>query len=219
MRFHVQTAGSTLTAQQSDVNVARVALQCLSAVLGGCQSLHANARDEALALPTEESARLALRTQQVIAHESGVTDSVDPLGGSFLVEHLTDEIEKGARAYLARIEAMGGMVASLPTGFVQREIGEAAYVAQRAVESGEQVVVGVNRFQVNDEIEPKLLRSDQSAEREQRQSLEQIRMQRDGAAVTRALTRVENACRGDGNLVEPILEAVAIGALKYRRIS
>ena len=208
LRFHVQTAGSTLTAQQSDVNVARVALQCLSAVLGGCQSLHSNGRDEALALPTEESARLALRTQQVVAYESGVTDSVDPLGGSFLIERLTDDIESGARKYLEKIEALGGMVAALPSGFVQREIADAAYDAQRAIDSGDQVVVGVNRFQLEEDAEPKLLRTDESLAEQQRQAVQRVRAQRDGAVVAQALARVEDSCRGNDNLVEPILEAV-----------
>ena len=208
LRFHVQTAGSTLTAQQSDVNVARVALQALSAVLGGCQSLHTNGRDEALALPTEESARLALRTQQVIAHESGVADSVDPLGGSFLIERLTNDIENGAREYLLKIERMGGMVAALPSGFVQREIADAAYDAQRAIDSGDQVIVGVNKFQSDEDVEPELLRTDESLAEQQRLSVQRVRAQRDGAVAARTLARVEDTCRGNENLVEPILEAV-----------
>jgi len=208
LRFHTQTAGSTLTAQQPDVNVARVALQCLAAVLGGTQSLHANGRDEALALPTEASATLALRTQQVVAHESGVADVVDPLGGSWHVEHLTEAIERGAREYLRKIDDLGGMVAALPTGFVQREIAEAAYQAQLAIESGDAVVVGVNRFVEKDEAEPAIQRPDESAGIAQRASLEAVRRGRDEAAVARALDRVEDACRGSANLVEPILEAV-----------
>ena len=207
LRFHAQTAGSTLTAQQPDVNVARVALQCLAAVLGGCQSLHANARDEALALPTDARAKLALRTQQVLAHETGVADSVDPLGGSWLVEHLTDEVERGARGYLDRIEALGGMVAALPTGFVQREIAEAAYRAQRAIEDGDAVVIGVNRFADGEDVEPELLRPDESAAAEQRLSLARVRAGRDDPAVRKALAAVSDACRGEANLMEPILEA------------
>ncbi len=208
LRFHVQTAGSTLTAQQPEVNVARVALQCLSAVLGGCQSLHSNASDEALALPTETSARVALRTQQVIAHESGVADSIDPFGGSFLVEKLTDDIEAGARTYLAKIETLGGMVEALPSGYVQREIADAAYDAQRAIESGDAVVVGVNKYRMEDEAGPPLLRPDESQAESQRQALQRLRAERDGTAVARALSRIEDTCRGTDNLVEPIIEAV-----------
>jgi methylmalonyl-CoA mutase N-terminal domain/subunit len=208
LRFHTQTAGSTLTAQQPMVNVSRVALQCLSAVLGGTQSLHANGMDEALSLPTEDSATLALRTQQVIAHESGVADSIDPLGGSWLVEKLTSEIEAGAREYLDKIETGGGMAEVLPTGFVQREIADAAYEAQRLVETGEQVVVGVNEFVDDGGEPPELLRPNESAAREQERSLERVRSERDEAAVEKALARIDEACRGGENLMEPILEAV-----------
>ena len=151
MRFHTQTAGSTLTAQQPDVNVVRVALQAMSAVLGGTQSLHTNARDEALGLPTEESARLALRTQQIIAHESGITKVADPLGGSFYIEELTDKIERGAQDYLDRIDALGGTLAAIEKGWIQAEIQNAAYEFQQQVERGEKIVVGVNRFQQEDE--------------------------------------------------------------------
>jgi methylmalonyl-CoA mutase N-terminal domain/subunit len=147
MRFHVQTAGSSLTAQQPEVNVVRTTVEALSAVLGGCQSLHTNSLDEALALPTEAAAKLALRTQQVIAHESGVTETVDPLAGSYCIEALTDEIEAGARRYIEKIDAMGGMVAAIESGYPQREIQGSAYAFQRKVESGEQVIVGVNRYQ------------------------------------------------------------------------
>jgi methylmalonyl-CoA mutase, N-terminal domain len=212
LRFHAQTAGSTLTAQQPEVNVARVTLQCLAAVLGGCQSLHANGRDEALALPTEESARLALRTQQVIAHESGVADSADPLGGSFLVEHLTDRIESGAREYLDRIAKMGGMVQALPTGWVQREIAQAAYEAQLAIERKDAIVVGVNAFVEDEAPEPELLRVDEAVGRQQAEALRRVRASRDGAAVDAALRRVTEACSGDVNLVEPILQAVEASA-------
>ncbi len=208
LRFHAQTAGSTLTAQQPMVNVSRVALQCLSAVLGGTQSLHANGMDEALSLPTEESATLALRTQQVIAHESGVGDSADPLGGSWLVEKLTNEVEAGAREYLEKIEAGGGMASVLPTGFVQREIADAAYDAQVRIESGEQLVVGVNAFVDDGGSTPPLQRPDESAGREQERSLERVRAGRDEAAVQTALGRIDEACLGTDNLMEPILEAV-----------
>ncbi len=151
LRFHTQTAGSSLTAQQPEVNVVRTTIQALAAVLGGTQSLHTNSMDEALALPTESAARLALRTQQVIAYESGVAETADPLGGSYAIEHLTDEIEEGAVEYLKKIEAMGGMLRAIETGYVQREIQEAAYRYQKAIEAQEQVVVGVNRFQVDEE--------------------------------------------------------------------
>ena len=147
LRFHAQTAGSALTAQQPENNVVRVALQCLAAVLGGCQSLHANALDEALALPTEQSALLALRTQQIIAHETGVANTVDPVAGSYAIEKLTNEIEAGAQEYISRIDAMGGMLRAIETGYVQQEIQKSAYEYQQAVERGEQIVVGVNRFQ------------------------------------------------------------------------
>jgi methylmalonyl-CoA mutase N-terminal domain/subunit len=167
LRFHTQTAGSTLTAQQTDVNVVRVALQALAAVLGGTQSLHTNGRDEALSLPTEESARLALRTQQIIANETGVTNVADPLGGSFYIEQLTDEIERGARDYIDRIDAMGGTLAAIESGFIQGEIQNAAYEFQKSVESGEAVVVGVNRFRQNEDNPPMTFRMDPALERAQ----------------------------------------------------
>src|SRR5256714_2588861 len=167
LRFHTQTAGSTLTAQQPEVNVVRTTIQALAAVLGGTQSLHTNAMDEALALPTEQSARLALRTQQVIAHESGVADTVDPLAGSFAIEELTNEIEERAKNYLEKIDAMGGMLRAIETGYVQREIQEAAYQYQRAVERGDSVVVGVNRFRSEDESSVPTLRVDPKVERAQ----------------------------------------------------
>src|SRR5512138_463681 len=152
LRFHTQTAGSTLTAQQPENNVVRVALQALSAVLGGTQSLHTNSRDEALWLPTESAVRLALRTQQIIAYESGVADSVDPLAGSYLVERLTDELEAAAQEYIGRVDALGGALRAIERGYMQNEIQDAAYAAQRAIERGEQVVVGLNQFQVKEEI-------------------------------------------------------------------
>ncbi len=166
LRFHAQTAGSSLTAQQPENNLVRTALQCLAAVLGGCQSLHANALDEALGLPTEQAALLALRTQQIIASETGVANTVDPLGGSYVIEKLTDEIESGAKEYIAKIDAMGGMLRAIETGYVQQEIQKSAYEYQRAVESGDQVVVGVNRFQVEEErLRSPLMRVDPEIER------------------------------------------------------
>ena len=167
LRFHTQTAGSSLTAQQPEVNVVRTTIQALAAVLGGTQSLHTNSMDEALALPTEAAARVALRTQQVIAHESGVAETADPLGGSYAIEHLTDEIEEQASEYLKKIEAMGGMLRAIETGYVQREIQESAYRYQKAIETQEQVVVGVNRFQVEEETPVQVLRIDPALEQAQ----------------------------------------------------
>jgi len=210
LRFHAQTAGSTLTAQQPENNLMRVTLQALAAVMGGAQSLHTNGMDEALGLPGEQAVRLALRTQQVIAHESGVADFIDPLGGSFALERLTDEIESKAMEYIQRIDAMGGAVKALEAGFVQREIGEAAYLAQQALDSGDAVVVGVNRFQESDagatQVAFQALDPDQ--ERRQAERTRKVRAGRDEAQVTRALDRLEETARGTENLMEPILEAV-----------
>jgi methylmalonyl-CoA mutase N-terminal domain/subunit len=207
-RFHTQTAGSTLTAQQPDVNIVRVTLQALAAVLGGTQSLHTNARDEALALPTEASALLALRTQQILAAESGVTNTVDPLAGSYAIEKLTSEIEAGAQAYLRKLEAMGGMIRAIESGYVQREIQQAAYEYQKAVESGEQVVVGVNRYATENGSSPPLLRIDPEAERAQVERLQKLRSHRDSARVAAALRRVEETARSDRNLMPALLDAV-----------
>jgi methylmalonyl-CoA mutase N-terminal domain/subunit len=212
LRFHAQTAGSTLTAQQPDNNVVRVALQALAAVLGGCQSLHTNARDEAISLPTAEAATLALRTQQVLAYESGVADFVDPLGGSYALEYLTEEIEARAEAYLRRIDELGGMVEAIAAGFPQREIQESAYREQRAVESGEQVVVGVNRFAEEAAVAPPRLRIDPELERRQVQELEAFKRSRDAAPATRALSALASAARGSDNLIPFILEAVSARA-------
>ena len=207
-RFHTQTGGSTLTAQQPDVNLIRVTIQALSAALGGTQSLHTNSRDEALALPTEASALLALRTQQIIAAESGVTNTVDPLGGSYYIEKLTDEVERGAQEYLRKIETLGGMLRAIETGYVQREIQESAYRYQQAVESGEKVVVGVNRYQDDRAPSPPILRIDPEVERRQVERLRRLRARRDQPKVRSALGEVEAAARSDQNLILPILEAV-----------
>ncbi len=207
-RFHAQTAGSTLTAQQPDVNIVRVTLQALAAVLGGTQSLHTNARDEALALPTEASALIALRTQQIIAHESGVTNTVDPLAGSYAVEKLTDEIERGAENYLQKIEAMGGMLRAIETGYVQREIQQAAYEYQKQVETAERVVVGVNRYESEESTKLSTLRIDPAIERAQVERLQKLRARRDGARIKAALNEIESTARSDANLMPPILEAV-----------
>ena len=222
LRFHTQTAGSTLTAQQPDVNVVRVALQALSAVLGGTQSLHTNARDEALALPTEDSARLALRTQQVIASESGAADVVDPLGGSHLVETWTEEIRTRAKALIARVDALGGSVAAIEQGFLQREIEDAAYRAQREIEERKRLVVGVNVYRDANEVPVPILSVDPSVETEQIERLRAFRAARDGVRSAAALARVSADAREDRNLMPALVEAVAadatlgeiVGALK-----
>jgi len=210
LRFHTQTAGSTLTAQQPQNNVVRVTLQALAAVLGGTQSLHTNSMDEALALPSEASVEVALRTQQIIAYESGVTESVDPLAGSYYVEHLTNEVERRAMAYIQRIDDMGGALRAIETGFMQREIQESAYRAQQAVERAEQIVVGVNRFQDDREHPPEsLLRIDPTAQQRQVERLQAFKARRDQQAVRRALAVVEAAARDQKAPLMPVLlEAV-----------
>jgi methylmalonyl-CoA mutase N-terminal domain/subunit len=205
LRFHTQTAGSSLTAQQPDVNVVRTALQAMAAVLGGTQSLHTNSRDEALGLPTEESASLALRTQQIIAHETGVTSVTDPFGGSVVIEKLTDEIELGARDYIDRIDAMGGTLAAIENGFQQSEIQSAAYQYQRSVESGETIVVGVNRFRQEGEPSPPTFRVDPQIEQTQIARLRELRATR--PPVEKKLDALEEAARGSDNLMPKILDA------------
>jgi methylmalonyl-CoA mutase, N-terminal domain len=207
-RFHVQTAGSSLTAQSVDNNVVRTTVQALAAVLGGAQSLHTNSRDEALALPTEESAKLALRTQQILAYEAGVTETPDPLAGSYFVETLTDELEAAATGYLDEIDAMGGTLAALEAGFQQRGIQESAYRTQLAVDRGEQVVVGVNRFRDEETVAPPIQRIDPEGERRQIESVRRVRAERDPAAWEAAMRRLEEAARGDANLMPPLIEAV-----------
>jgi methylmalonyl-CoA mutase, N-terminal domain len=212
MRFHTQTAGSTLTAQQPDVNVVRVALQALSAVMGGTQSLHTNAADEALALPTERAARLALRTQQVIGFETGVADSADPLGGSALVEAWTDEIRVRARRLIEKIDSLSGAVAAIEQGWVQREIEESAYQAQREVEDGRRIVVGVNAFREEGIEGPPLLAVDPEIERDQVARLGAFRSSRDARRSKAALSELERAAREDRNLMPPLVAAVEAGA-------
>ncbi len=212
LRFHTQTGGSTLTAQQPENNIVRVTLQALAAVMGGTQSLHTNSRDEALALPTESSARIALRTQQIIAHESGVADTVDPLGGSYYVEALTDELEQQVLTYLHAIEDMGGAVRAIESGYMQREIHQAAYETQRAIERKDEVVVGVNAFTVENEPTPELLRVDESIEREAKANLQALKGKRDGQAVAAALHALRTAAKGDDNLMPFILDAVRVYA-------
>ncbi len=208
LRFHTQTAGSTLTAQQPDVNMVRTTLQALAAVLGGTQSLHTNSKDEALGLPTEEAALLALRTQQIIAHESGIPNTADPLGGSYFLENLTREVETRAQHYIDRIAEMGGMLRAIETGFVQKEIQQAAFQHQKAVESGRQVVVGVNRFQRDEENPYPALRVDPALEAAQVERLRQLRAKRNAGQVQAALGKVEEAARGTENLLPPLLAAV-----------
>ena len=208
MRFHTQTAGSTLTAQQPDVNVVRVALQALSAVLGGTQSLHTNAADEALALPTERAARLALRTQQVVGYETGVADVADPLGGSALVEAWTSEIRERARALIAKIDSLSGAVAAIERGFVQREIEEAAYRAQREIEEGRRVVVGVNAFREEESAATPLLTVDPQIERDQVERLRAFRSKRDAKRSAAALSRLVEDARDDRNLMPALVSAV-----------
>ena len=207
LRFHAQTAGSALTAQQPDVNVVRVTLQALAAVLGGAQSLHTNSRDEALALPTEESARLALRTQQVIAYESGVTAEPDPLGGSEYVEKLTDEIERGAGAYIRRIDEMGGTLAAIENQFIQREIQGAAYQYQQSVERRETIVVGINKFQEADGAHIPTFKLDPEIEKRQIERVRQVRVSRNQAACSGRLDELETAARGTENLLPRIMAA------------
>ncbi len=214
LRFHTQTAGCTLTAQQPDNNIARVTLQALAAVLGGTQSLHTNSRDEALSLPTQDSVRIALRTQQVIAYESGVADTVDPLAGSYCIEALTDAIERGAQDYIAKIDEMGGVIRAIDGGYIQREIQDASYRYQLQVEQKEQVIVGVNDFVVKENPPTGLLKVDPKIEKEQRKRLSDLRKKRDNGAVRAALVDLEKACKGKGNVMPPILDAVrAYGTL------
>jgi methylmalonyl-CoA mutase N-terminal domain/subunit len=201
LRFHTQTAGSTLTAQQPENNIVRVTLQALAAVMGGTQSLHTNSMDEALWLPTEKSVRVALRTQQIIAHESGVADTIDPLAGSYVIEHLTDEIERQAEDYIRRIDDLGGALHAIESGFLQNEIQDAAYSYQKAVESKQQVVVGVNQFQMDETLELERLKVDPTIEQEQRARLARLRGSRDHARVQELLGQLDTAARGSENLM------------------
>jgi methylmalonyl-CoA mutase N-terminal domain/subunit len=212
MRFHTQTAGCTLTAQQPDNNVVRVTLQALQAVLGGTQSLHTNSRDEAHSLPTEESVQIALRTQQIIAHESGVGDTVDPLAGSYYIEYLTNTIETKAREYIEKIDSMGGAPVAIEKGFIQREISDAAYRFQKSVDETKRVVVGVNKFTVDEESQFDYLRINPQAEEEQLNALKNIRSKRDEEQVAQKLAALRDVAKSDENLIPPILEAVKVYA-------
>ncbi len=212
LRFHTQTAGSTLTAQQPEVNIVRTAYQALAAALGGTQSLHTNSWDEALALPSEDAARLALRTQQALAYETGVADTIDPLAGSYYVEALTDELERRAEEYIAKIDALGGSVRAIELGYIQREIEDAAYRDQIALEDQRRIVVGVNRFQQQEEQRPAILRVDPELGRQQAARVRELRERRDNATVGSALAALEAAARGTENLMPRILAAVEVSA-------
>ncbi|TML32438.1 MAG: methylmalonyl-CoA mutase [Actinobacteria bacterium] len=209
LKFHAQTGGSTLTAQQPENNIVRVAIQALSAVCGGAQSLHTNSFDEALALPTERAARIALRTQQLLAHEGGGTDTADPLGGAYFIETLTDELEERARELIARVDELGGAVAAVEQGFVQREIEDAAYAYAQQVESGERVIVGVNRYEEHEPEPIELHRIDPDAERRQLERTARVRAERDAAAAEAAVARVREAAQGPENLLPPLRDALA----------
>ena len=208
LRFHTQTAGSTLTAQQPENNIVRTALQALAAVLGGTQSLHTNSYDEALALPTEQAARIALRTQQIVAYESGVPQTIDPLAGSYYIETLTNEIETRANRYLEKIEALGGMIKALERGYVQQEIQNAAYEYQQQIDRDQAVVVGVNRFAVEEEKPIPIQRIDEALERKQVERLRALRARRDSAPWQASLAQIESAARSGANLMPHILTAV-----------
>jgi len=209
LRFHVQTAGCTLTAQQPENNIIRVTLQALAAVLGGCQSLHTNSFDEALCLPTEKAVRIAVRTQQIIAEETDVTYTVDPLGGSYYIEWLTDQMEEQIWKYIEKIDEMGGMVKAIESGYVQREIQKSAYEKQKAIDRGEIVVVGVNKYQIEEEIPIEILRVDESVVRKQIERLKKFRENRDKSKVEEALDKLKKAAeKEEENLMPYILDAV-----------
>jgi methylmalonyl-CoA mutase N-terminal domain/subunit len=208
MRFHAQTAGATLTAQQVDNNVVRVTMQALAAVLGGAQSLHTNSRDEALALPTESSVLLALRTQQLIAYESGVAETIDPMGGSYFIESLTAQLEEKASEYLSKIDDIGGAVAAIERGYLQREIQNAAYLYQREIETKERIIVGVNQFTSGGEPPSDILKVNPALEEKQKRNLAKVRAERDSAKAAKALERVESAAKDETNLMPPIVDAV-----------
>jgi len=208
LRFHTQTAGCTLTAQQPYNNVVRVAYQALAAVLGGTQSLHTNSFDEALCLPTEDAVRLALRTQQVVGYETQVTDSIDPLGGSYLVESLTNQIEEGAEAYIEKIDALGGMIKAIEEGYVQKEIGNSAYLYQKEVENKERIIVGVNQFETDQPLVCDLLRVNAEVEERQKKKIEKVKQDRDSNQVETTLKNLKKAAEGNDNLIPKVVETV-----------
>jgi len=208
LRFHSQTAGSTLTAQQIENNVIRVTIQALAAVLGGTQSLHTNSKDEALALPTEESAITALRIQQIIAYESGVTNTIDPLAGSYFVESLTNQIEEEAEEYINKIDSLGGVINAIDMGFIQLEIQNAAYQYEKEIESSERIIVGLNKFQIKEDTQPEILKIDLKVQEEQIKFLNKVKNERDNSLVKEKLNELKNACNDVQNLMPYILEAV-----------
>ena len=208
LKFHTQTSGESLTAQQPDNNIVRVAIQSLAAVLGGTQSLHTNSRDEALALPTQESAKIALRTQQIVAHESGVTRTVDPMGGSYYLEELCAEIEDGVWKYLKKVEKMGGSIKGIEKGFFQSEIQQNAYRLKKEIDSNDRVIVGVNKFAEKESGKQELLRIDDKVEIQQRKALKALRSSRDNKKVERALSKMQSAAESDGNLMPYIIDSV-----------
>ena len=208
LRFHTQTAGSTLTAQQPENNIARVTIQALAAVLGGTQSLHTNSMDEALGLPTEKAATVALRTQQIIAHESGVADVIDPLGGSYLIENMTNEIEKRALEYIERIDSMGGVIRCIESGYIQKEIQNAAYKFQLDLESNKEIVVGVNEFIQKEEVKPEVLKISEETAREQIQRLTRFKQNRDQSKVSASIEQLQNVAQSNENLMPVIIQAV-----------
>jgi len=212
LRYHVQTDGFTLTEQQPLNNIIRVTLQALAAVLGGCQSLHTNSFDEALALPSEEAVQVALRTQQIIAHESGIADTVDPLGGSYYVECLTNHIEEGIQKYIDKIDEIGGALKAIDKGYIQREIMRSAYDYQKAVDSGEQIVVGVNEFTTEEESTPRLLEIDEKVEEKQIKGLRRLKRERDNEKVNRVLDKVRKVADSDENIMPVLIEAVKVYA-------
>jgi methylmalonyl-CoA mutase N-terminal domain/subunit len=208
LRFHTQTGGSTLTAQQPHNNIVRVTVQALAAVLGGTQSLHTNGYDEALSLPTEEAARIALRTQQIIAYESGAPDAVDPLGGSFFVEKLTDEVEEKAWEYIRKIDAMGGSVAAIEQGYLQNEIARSSYEYQDRIEKAKKVIVGVNKFTIEEKPQENVFSIDDSIRKVQSDKIKKVKAERNNEAVKAALAKLEEAAKTNTNLMPPILQAV-----------
>lgn len=212
LRFHTQTAGSTLTAQQIDNNIARVTIQTLAAVLGGTQSLHTNSKDEALALPTEDSVRTALRTQQIVAHESGVTNTIDPLAGSYYVEEMTDLIERKAKEYIEKIDSLGGMIPAIEAGYVQGEIQKAAYDYEKEIENGNRIIVGVNKFQSKEQSKPELLKINEKIQEEQIKFLKSVKEKRNNNIVDEKLVALKKAAQSDANLIPFIIDAVRVYA-------
>lgn len=212
LRFHAQTAGSTLTAQQVDNNIARVTIQTLAAVLGGTQSLHTNSKDEALALPTEDAVTTALRTQQIVAHESGVTNTIDPLAGAYVVEEMTDQIEEKAKDYIDKIDSLGGVVAAIESGYIQGEIQKAAYDYEKEIESGNRIIVGMNKFTIEEDSKPELLKVNEKVQEEQIKFLTSIKENRDGNEVNKKLSILKEAAQSNNNLIPYIIDAVKVYA-------